>query len=83
MPTAIHESVSVAVVFSNGSIHPRYFLWNGKKITIDAVSFMWRTMVGAVHLLHFTVTAQQTLYELVFDTRALTWKLEHTSVDAS
>lgn len=78
MSTAIHEPVAVVVIFSNGSIRPRYFLWNGKKIAIDSVSFMWRTMVGATNLLHFTVVAQRTLYELVFDTKALMWKLEQT-----
>lgn len=83
MTTAIHESISVAAVFSNGLIKPRYFLWNGKKIAIDSVSFMWKTMVGAAHLLHFTVMSQQTFYELVFDTRALTWKLEQTEAEIS
>lgn len=78
MPVQIHEQVSVAAVFSNGSIQPRYFLWHEKKIAIDSIPFMWRTMVGAANLLHFAVTSQQTLYELVFNTKALTWKLEQT-----
>lgn len=83
MSTIIHEPIAVAVVFSNGSIRPRYFLWNGRKIAVDSVSFMWRTMVGAANLIHFSVTAQRTLYELVFDTKALTWKLEQVSAEIS
>lgn len=82
MSVRIHEPVAVAVVFSNGSVRPRYFLWNGKKIAVDSVSFMWRTMVGATHILHFTVTAQRTLYELVFDTKALVWKLEQAEANS-
>jgi hypothetical protein len=76
MSVRIHEPIAVAVIFSNGSIKPRYFLWHEKKIVIESVSFMWKTMVGAANLLHFTVTSERTLYELVFDTKALTWKLE-------
>ena len=78
MPVPIHQSVSVAVIFENGSIKPQYFLWQQKKIVIDAVSFIWRTKIGMADILHFSVIARKTLYELVFDTQGLTWKLEQT-----
>lgn len=81
MSIRIHESVAVAAVFSKGLIRPRYFLWNGRKIAVDSVSFMWRTMVGANHIIHFSVVSGQTLYELMFDTRTLAWKLERLEAE--
>lgn len=82
MPVQIRESVCVIAVFEHGNVKPTLFQWNGKKITIDRISFMWQTNEGTSRLLHFSATSEKTLYELVFNTQALIWKLENITTES-
>ncbi len=76
MSTTIDEQIAVLASFRSGTLTPRVFQWREKKLSVESVSFTWSTMQGAARLLHFTVVAAHTLYELVFNTASLTWRLE-------
>lgn len=76
MPVQIYEPISVVVVFSHGTLKPILFRWQNKKITIDRISFHWQTNEGTSKLLHFSAVVGQDVYELVFNSKELTWRLE-------
>lgn len=72
----------MVAVFKNGRVKPVVFRWKDKKISIENISFAWKTMQGKEKLLHFTVTAAKTLYELMFDISSMTWSLERVETSA-
>lgn len=76
MPITIHEPIEVVALFNCGKLKPLIFVWKGKKIFIEQISFEWQTRMGAARLWHFTAAARRTLYLLVFNSVALRWTLE-------
>ena len=76
MSVLIHEPVAVAAGFRNGQVRPVKFLWRGRNIHIDKIGLCWKTNQGTARIWHFSTTAEKTLYELMFDTLELSWKLE-------
>jgi hypothetical protein len=79
MSVLIHEPVAVVAVFERGQVKPILFRWKDKKISIENISLTWQTMQGEERSLHFTVIADQTLYELMFNISLMTWSLEQTT----
>lgn len=83
MSVQIREPISVAAVFDHGAVKPVLFRWKEKKIKIDQISFSWKTREGISKLLHFSVVSGKILYELVFNTKELTWNLEQIAIEIS
>jgi len=74
----VGKIVNVLVSFSlPGHIHPLRFQWAGRLIRIQEVTYRWKSREGAKEMHHFSVTDGSTLYELVFDSTSLIWRLEN------
>jgi len=73
----IGESISVIAAFGiSERLRPLRFKWSGRRIDIKDVTYEWTTHEGKSRLLHFSVTDGSTLYELSFDTNAISWRIE-------
>ena len=80
MITEIGENIKVGVVFEEEKkITPKWFIWNGRKHTIERVTFTWKVQEGRNMLHHFAVTDGTNLYELCYDTAQLSWRLMNIS----
>jgi len=76
MITQIDELIKVGVVFDEGKkIIPKWFIWNGRKHTIERVTFTWKVQEGRNVLHHFAVTDRTNLYELCYNTAEPSWRL--------
>ena len=75
MVEMINEKIKVGAVFSGAKIAPKWFYWKNKKYDIKQVSYFWDSKKGASNLKFFSVSADDNLYELCFDTGNMEWKL--------
>ncbi len=77
MPTEINERVQVHTVFNTAGrkLVPVKFRWHARVYRVEEVTYTWQSTCGSATLLHFAVREGQNLFELVFDTRAMTWEL--------
>ncbi len=70
------ENIRVATVFEpGGKIRPVWFEWNRRKLVVKETAYAWRERRGETALLHFAVTDEANLYELVYNTADQTWVL--------
>ncbi len=66
--------VRIAVVFEpDKKARPVWFELNRQKHVITETTYHWRDKVGDTALLHYAVTADGTLYELVFNALDQSW----------
>ena len=61
-------------------MRPVWFLWQGRRHTIHAVTCAWNERDGAIVHRCFSVTDGEAAYELQFDVRALRWTLTKVAV---
>ena len=81
MYTSINEHISTGVIFSSGRIIPRFFVWKKKKYQIEKVTYRWRSKIGSVPVLHFSVKCQASVYELSYNLKTSDWCLEKVYVE--
>lgn len=69
--------VRIAVVYQPGEkIKPIWFEYNRLQHRIAKTTYFWKDRVGDTHLLHFAVVDEDdSLFELVLNTRDQTWML--------
>lgn len=80
MPPRSSE-IRVAVVFGPGmKIRPIWFDLNRKQHTILQITNAWRDKKGETAFMHFHVTDEGALYELVYNMSDASWKLEQIEV---
>jgi len=72
----IGKNVSVLASFTAG-IRPIKFKWSGRLITVQEITYTWRSREGQASVHHFSVTDGTSLYELSFHTQSLVWRLEN------
>jgi hypothetical protein len=71
------SDIRVAVVFGPGlKIRPIWFDLNRKQHTILQITNSWRDRKGETVFMHFHVTDEGALYELVYNMADASWKLE-------
>jgi hypothetical protein len=76
MMTEVGETIKVGAVFEpEQTISPKWFVWDGRKYSIERVTFSWKVREGQRLFHHFAVTDGVNLYELTYDVSALSWKL--------
>jgi len=76
MITEIRERIEVAAVFGKGErIRPVWFVWNGKKVRVQRVTYRWTEREGSEVYHHFSVTDGASLYELSYASGNLRWEL--------
>ena len=81
MYNEINRSIRVGVKFSTGEIKPVWFVWEDRLHQIDEVHFYHRSFEGEAPIHHFAVSAQRTVYHLIFDGKKLNWKLKRVWVE--
>ncbi len=73
--------IRVAVVFGPGMrIQPMWFDVNRKQHTIRKITNSWMDKKGETVFMHFHVTDEGALYELVYNMADASWKLEQIEV---
>ena len=75
MATELDETVTVAAVFSPGTIRPVWFTRQGRQVRIREVAFTWKTREGSTPILHFSVSDGQGVFELRYNTGTYAWRL--------
>ncbi|HXE97265.1 MAG TPA: hypothetical protein VN642_12710 [Dongiaceae bacterium] len=66
--------VRIAVVFEpDKKARPIWFELNRRKHLVKETTYHWRDKIGEIPLLHYAVTADDALYELVFNTVDQSW----------
>ena len=72
----IDEPVGVVATFFQGRIRPLSFRWGDRLIRIRRVTYEWTRQDGLRMIYFFSVTDGKTLYNLVYETDTLTWRLQ-------
>ena len=69
--------IRVAVVFGPGmNIKPVWFELNKKQHAIRQITNTWKDRKGETIFMHFHVTDEGALYELIYNMTDATWRLE-------
>lgn len=73
----LREQIDVYTVFTRRGHKPQpvKFRWDNRVYTVREITYQWESTTGATKLLHFAVRDDADLFELVFNTRDLTWEL--------
>ncbi len=70
------EKLRVAAVFEpGGRLRPVWFEWNRRRHMVRETTYVWKAMRGNAGLIHFAVSDEAGLYELVYNTSDQTWTL--------
>ena len=75
MMTEINEPVEVGAVFRKSGIRPVWFYWKGRKYSVERVTYRWKEKAGEAWRHFFSVFDGVNTFELIYDSRALEWKL--------
>lgn len=76
----LNDPIEVEAFFGLREVRPVWFIWQGKRRMIRAVTTTWSERDGFLIHRCFAVTDGDTLYELRFEGRALRWHLTCVSV---
>jgi len=77
MLTALDEPIVVGAVFGGGKkLRPVWFLRNGREHRIKTENAVWTTREGRAVVYHFSVSDGSDLYEICYNTEAMTWRLK-------
>ncbi len=77
MSAPVHDRVAVYTVFNDSreKLRPVKFRWRNRVCAIKEITYAWETRHGSTTCRHFAASDGANLYELVFNTTALTWEL--------
>ncbi|MCS7180468.1 MAG: hypothetical protein NZ891_03850 [bacterium] len=76
MISEIKEKIIVGVIFKNGSIKIKWFIWKNRKVNIKKITYIWKTKKGEKDIYNFAVTDGFEIFELSFIPKELIWYLE-------
>jgi hypothetical protein len=76
MVVFLNQNISVAAVFKGGDVFPRWFLYHGRKVSVQEVTYTWKEHKGEALLHHFAVSDGTNLYDIAFQPFALSWSIE-------
>jgi len=73
------EHIEVYALFARRgcAVQPLKFRWHQHVYTVREITYHWETAVGATRFLHFAAADDAQLFELVLNTKALTWELHN------
>jgi len=78
----INDPIEVIVHFSEKSIHPLRFQWNGRAYKITKILYKWDIREGDYKTYRFRVQAgTSVVYEIIFNTEKMRWKLETVQLE--
>jgi hypothetical protein len=82
MSETLNERVRVGVVFGGAPrVRPVWFIWNGRTVRVQAITYTWQTREGRALVRHFAVTDGTNLYELCYEPEQMGWRLTSTEPD--
>jgi len=75
------ERTRVAAIFEpGGKVKPQWFSLDGQQVRVLEVTYRWEHYEGAARIEHFSVTTDTAgLCELQFDTKDMSWTVQHGS----
>ncbi|MCX5900440.1 MAG: hypothetical protein NTX06_06860 [Proteobacteria bacterium] len=76
MVVFLNQNISVAAVFKGGDVFPRWFLYRGRKVAVQEVTYTWKEQKGKALLHHFAVSDGTNVYDIAFQPVALSWSIE-------
>ncbi|MFN4227711.1 MAG: hypothetical protein ACK4F0_06190 [Candidatus Ratteibacteria bacterium] len=76
MITEVNEKIIVGVVFKNGSMKIKWFIWKNRKVNIEKITYKWKTKKGQKEIYNFAVTDGINVFEISFAPQDLIWNLE-------
>ena len=77
----LREPIRLAAIFTPGQrIRPVWFDWRRRQHKILETTYVWQEQRGETTLLHFAVTADEGLYELVYNTQEQSWQIRGVEV---
>lgn len=72
------EPIDVSVIFEQGNIVPRQFVWHGRKYTVKEITYQWRERRGDQQLIYFTLSDGVNIYKIYFNNKYLHWRMVDT-----
>ena len=79
MITEINEPIEVGVVFRQNGVRPVWFLWKGRRYPVERVTYRWKERAGEAWRHSFSVFDGANTFELVYDSKSLSWTLGRVS----
>lgn len=76
MITEIKERIDVGVVFKNGDLKIKWFIWKNRKIEVKKITYKWKRKIGEKNIYNFAVTNGTDIFEISFITEDFIWYLE-------
>lgn len=67
------EQIFVLAYFGKGEISPRIFLWNGKSIKVEKITYKWKTTDEGGVKIHFSVLSGSFYYHIVYSLSTNRW----------
>lgn len=81
MLAEINEPIEAGVVFQKESVRPVWFFWQGRKYSVEKITYRWKERQGETWLHFFSVFDGVQTFELIYDSKSLQWKLGRVSGD--
>jgi hypothetical protein len=76
----LNHKIKTAVIFENGKILPRWFIWQNQRRDIRSINYVWEDKEGYDKLIHFAVSDNTNTYELTYNSSQTVWRL--SKIDA-
>ena len=81
MITEIDEPIEVGAVFREAGLRPVWFVWKGRKYSVERVTYRWKGKSGDGWLYSFSVFDGANTFELIYNAKLLQWKLGRVNLD--
>ena len=72
----VNKKIKVAVVFDEGFPKPVWFIFDNEKIPVKQICYKWTERQGKQLNYKYTVTDENSVYEIVFIPEEMCWILE-------
>lgn len=76
MISEIKEKIKVGVIFDNGLIKIKWFIWKNRKIEVKRITYKWKLENGENEIYNFAVTDGVNIFEISFNSKNFVWTLE-------
>ncbi|MFN3531381.1 MAG: hypothetical protein ACK41Q_02545 [Candidatus Brocadia sp.] len=83
MITEVNEPVTVGVIFGDNKkkLKPVWFVWSGRKYSVQEITYIWTERIGKASIHHFTISDGANLFDISFNTDTLIWILHSVETD--
>jgi hypothetical protein len=75
MIITLNEKISVGAIFEKGKIKPIWFSYRHIRVAIKQICYKWKEREGENVIYKFTVSDNQSIYEIAYSTMTTEWYL--------